>query len=57
MPAYTLLSLDLSHDLTDSVILRGGVQNLTNERLAEESSLFTYAEEGRLYWVGLNYSF
>lgn len=57
LPAYTLLSLDLSQQLTDSVALRGGVQNLTDQRLAEKSSLFPYAEEGRLYWVGLNYSF
>lgn len=57
LPSYTLVSLDLSQALTDSVALRGGVQNLTNQRLAEKSPLFPYAEEGRLYWAGLNYSF
>lgn len=57
LPGYTLWSIDLSHRLTDAVTVRGGVQNIANERLAEKSSLFTYAEPGRLYWVGLNYRF
>ena len=57
LPAYTVWSLDVSHSLTDSVTVRGGVQNLTDKRLSDESTLFTYAEEGRLFWVGLNYSF
>lgn len=57
VPAYTLVSLDLRQSLTDSVVLTAGIQNLTNQRLAEKSSLFPYAEEGRLFWVGLNHSF
>lgn len=57
LPAYTLLSLDLSHALTDSVALTGGIQNLADQRLAAKSSLFPYAQERRLVWVGLNYSF
>lgn len=57
LPAYTIWSIDLSQRLTDSVILRGGIRNLADVRLAEKSSSFTYAEAGRLYWLGLNYSF
>ncbi|WP_119460216.1 TonB-dependent receptor domain-containing protein [Rhodospirillaceae bacterium SYSU D60014] len=57
LPDYAIWSIDLSHQLTDAVTLRGGIHNLTDERLAEKSSSFTYAEPGRLFWVGLNYSF
>ena len=57
LPAYTVLSLDVSQRLTDGVTLRGGIQNLTDQRLSDKSPLFTYAEEGRLVWVGLNYGF
>jgi outer membrane receptor for ferrienterochelin and colicins len=57
LPSYTVWSLDIAQRLTDTVTLQGGIQNLTNTRLTDESTLFTYEEEGRLVWVGLNYSF
>ena len=57
LPAYTLLSVDASYALTDAVTLRGGIENLTDERLVEKTTLFPYAEDRRLYWVGVNYAF
>ncbi|MCD9028198.1 TonB-dependent receptor [Luteimonas sp. BDR2-5] len=57
LPDYTLWSLDLGYRITDRVRLRGGVENLTDERLAETSALYAYPETGRYYHVGVNLSF
>ncbi len=57
LPDYSLWSLEASQRLTDSLTLRVGIENLTDERLAEKSGSFTYAEPGRLYHLGLNLSF
>lgn len=57
LPAYHLWHLDLSHHLSDRLTLRGGIENLTDERLADDSALFNYAEPGRTYHVGLSLSY
>lgn len=57
LPDYTIWSLDIAQPLTEQATLLIGLQNLTDERLAEKTASFPYAEAGRLLWVGLNYSF
>ncbi len=57
LPGYTLWSLDLGYRITDRIRLRGGVENLTDERLAETSALYSYPETGRYVHVGVNLGF
>ncbi|MDO8901552.1 MAG: TonB-dependent receptor [Phenylobacterium sp.] len=57
LPDYSLWSLEASQRLFEGVTLRVGVENLTDQRLAEKSGSFTYAEPGRLYHLGFNLSF
>ncbi len=53
---YTLWSVDVSHDLTDNVTLKAGVDNIFKKRLADESTLYSVAEPGRVFFVGLGVS-
>ncbi|MDG2528969.1 TonB-dependent receptor domain-containing protein [Caulobacter endophyticus] len=57
LPTYALWFFEARKRLTDHVALRVGVENITDQRLAEKSSAYTYAEPGRLYHLGLNLSF
>lgn len=57
LPGYTLVSVDVSHKLTDHLTLSAGVRNIGDVRLSDKSDNFTYAEEGRLFWAGMNYGF
>ncbi len=57
LSGYAIWSIDVSRQLTESVALKGGIQNLTNVRLSEKSTNYPYAEASRLFWLGLNYSF
>lgn len=54
LPGYSLWSTDVSYDLNDHVTLRAGVDNLFKERLAEKSNLYSFAEPGRVVFVGLS---
>ncbi|WP_289086404.1 TonB-dependent receptor [uncultured Spongiibacter sp.] len=56
-PDYTLHHLDITVDLTESLRLYSGVENLFDERLAEKSELFTLAEAGREFRIGLTLAF
>lgn len=47
LPAYRLWSLDLGYRINERVALRGGVENLANERLDQSSALYAYPETGR----------
>ncbi|MFN3460252.1 MAG: TonB-dependent receptor domain-containing protein, partial [Oceanibaculum sp.] len=57
LPDYAIWSFDIAQPLTDKATLLIGMQNLTDERLAEKTASFPYAEAGRTLWFGLNYSF
>ena len=53
---YTLWSLDVSHEVTDKLTLKAGVDNIFKTRLADKSELYTVAEPGRVFFVGLGVS-
>jgi outer membrane receptor for ferrienterochelin and colicins len=57
LPTYSLWFFEARKRLTDQVALRIGIENITDQRLAEKSSAYTYAEPGRLYHLGFNLSF
>lgn len=57
LPDYSLWFFEAQKRLTPNVALRIGVENITDQRLAEKSSGYTYAEPGRLYHLGFNLSF
>ncbi|MCC2977105.1 TonB-dependent receptor [Sphingomonas sp. PL-96] len=50
---YDLWSLDASHDLNERLTLKAGVDNVFKKRLAETSALYSFAEPGRIFFVGL----
>ncbi len=56
-PHYTLWHAGAAFALNEQVTLRAGVENITNERLAERSALFDFEERGRFVYVGTNVSF
>ena len=53
---YTLVSLEGGYRLTPRLALRAGVQNLGDERLADDPS-YSFAEPGRLVYAGFTASF
>lgn len=53
LPAYTLVHAGLAWQLSRRITLRGGVENLTDVRLAEESPGFGYTERGRSGYLRL----
>lgn len=57
LPAYDLWALSATYALTPALSLRGGVENITDARLAEESGLYSYAEPGRIFHFGLSARF
>ena len=57
LPSYSLVHADFVVPLSAGIRLRGGIENLFNERLAEKSELFTFAEPGRQYRFGFAMSF
>lgn len=57
LKAYSIWSTDISYELTGSTTLRGGIENIFDERLVETSLNYPYAERRRMVWVGLGYSF
>ncbi|PRB83918.1 TonB-dependent receptor domain-containing protein [Pseudomonas sp. MYb185] len=57
LPAYSLWHLELSQQLTPDLTLRGGIENIGDERLADDNALFNYPEPGRTFHVGLSMSF
>lgn len=56
-PHYTLWHAGAAFAWNEQVTLRAGVENLTNERLAERSALFDFEERGRFVYFGTNVSF
>ena len=57
LPAYSLWHLELSQKLSENLTLRGGIENLGDQRLADDDTHFTYAEPGRTFHLGLVASF
>lgn len=57
LDGYDLWSADVSHNLNDRLTLKAGVDNIFKKRLAESSALYTYAEPGRIFFVGLGANF
>lgn len=57
LPAYSLWHLELSQKLNENLTLRGGIENLGDQRLADDDTHFTYAEPGRTFHLGLVASF
>lgn len=53
LPAYSLWHLELSQKLSANLTLRGGIENIGDERLADQSESFNYAEPGSTYHIGL----
>ncbi|MGK6354412.1 TonB-dependent receptor domain-containing protein [Sphingomonas sp. DT-207] len=54
---YSLWSVDVSHDLTERLTLKAGIDNLFKQRLAETSALYSFAEPGRIFFVGMGANF
>ncbi|WAC48248.1 TonB-dependent receptor [Asticcacaulis sp. SL142] len=54
LPGYSLWGTNVSYDLNEHVTLRAGVDNLFKARLAEKSTLYSFAEPGRVVFVGLS---
>lgn len=57
LPAYSLWHLELSQKLSENLTLRGDIENLGDQRLADDDTHFTYAELGRTFHLGLVASF
>jgi outer membrane receptor for ferrienterochelin and colicins len=57
VPAYSLWHLELTQRLTDTLSVRGGIENLTDKDFSDPSDSFTFAEPGRTYHVGVSVSF
>lgn len=56
-PAYELLHASVSYDLNRHLKLTGGIDNLTNLRLADESDRYNYSESPRTLRLGLKGTF
>ncbi|MFA5703807.1 MAG: TonB-dependent receptor [Advenella sp.] len=56
-PAYSILSLYGSYDISQNMTLRAGIENLTDKRLADESVDYAFTDEGRRLFVGMEIRF
>lgn len=56
VPAYSLWHLELTQRLSDTLSVRGGIKNLTDEDFSDASDNFTFAEPGRTYHAGVRLS-
>jgi outer membrane receptor for ferrienterochelin and colicins len=54
---YTMWSVEGAYRLSDTTTLRAGIENIGDERLANGGEDYSYADAGRLYFVGLQVSF
>lgn len=58
LAGYDLWSLDVAHDLGGGALtLKAGVDNIFRKRLSDDSALYSYAEPGRIFFVGLGAAF
>jgi outer membrane receptor for ferrienterochelin and colicins len=57
-PGYALLHWYVDYDLDKTVSVHAGIENLTDKRLAnDDASIYSDADEGRRYFVGLTARF
>lgn len=56
-PAYTIVSLYGSHDLSRQATVRMGIENIADRRLADESPDYAFTDEGRRLFVSLEMRF
>lgn len=57
-PSYALIHWDISYELNKSLRLYGGVENISNKRLAnEQPELYQAADEGRRFYAGFNLAY
>ncbi|HEC59834.1 hypothetical protein LCGC14_0879580 [marine sediment metagenome] len=56
-PAYDLHHIDFSYAVTDQFTVNAGIENLFNDRLQEKSDLYTLAEPGRAFRLGMTVGF
>ena len=56
-PAYTLVSAYANYDVNQRTTLQLGVENITDERLADANGDYAFADEGRRYFLGLKTTF
>lgn len=54
---YTILSAYADYRFNENASLQFGIENITDVRLADESSEYTFADQGRRYFVGLRTRF
>ena len=54
---YALLSAYANYDFNTYTTLQLGVENITDKRLADETPEYSFADEGRRYFVGLKAAF
>jgi len=57
LKGYDLWSVDVSHALNERLTLKAGVDNIFKKRLTEDSALYSYAEPGRVFFIGLGAGF
>ncbi len=57
LPGYTRTDIGIVADLTDALVVRAGIKNITDVRLDEEDTGYTTYELGRNYYVSAAYEF
>lgn len=57
LPAYSRLDWSNAFDLTQALVLRFGIKNLTDVDLKDEDPGFLYQELGRNYYLSATYNF
>ncbi|MEF1230763.1 TonB-dependent receptor, partial [Vibrio fortis] len=55
--AYTTLNIGTVYNVNDSVRIRAGITNLTDEAVSQELENMGYVEEPRTYYVGMTADF
>ncbi|MFA0056835.1 TonB-dependent receptor domain-containing protein [Vibrio echinoideorum] len=55
--AYTTLNIGTVYNVNDSVRLRAGISNLTDESVSDDLEYIGYVEEPRTYYVGMTADF
>lgn len=57
VPAYSLWHLEISQRISDTLSIRGGIENLTDRDFSDAADNYAFTEPGRTYHVGVSLSF
>lgn len=57
LPGYTRVDVGANMDVTESLVMRAGIKNLTDVDLEDKSSGFNFNELGRNYYLSATYNF